>query len=65
MSRQLLEYLAGKISEQEQSITNDMVLGRCKEFSDYKYSAGILRGCHLIKGLMLETLEKMEREDDQ
>jgi hypothetical protein len=64
VSRELLEYIARKITEQEDSIVNDLQLGRCKDFSDYKYSAGILRGCHLVKGILLEVREKMEKDEE-
>jgi len=64
MSKDLLKYLSDKLEEQRQVHVMDVALGKAKEFSDYKFSCGVIRGLLVAKNIIIETAEKMEAQDD-
>ena len=64
MSNDLLKYLSDKIREEMKVVEQDMVRGTAKDFSEYRHSAGVHRGLFIANNLIIETAERMEKNDD-
>ena len=64
MSNDLLKYLSEKVREEMKVIENDTVLGNAKDFGDYKYACGIYRGLLIANNVLIETAERMEKDDE-
>jgi hypothetical protein len=64
MSNDILKYLSDKIQEEMKVIEQDMVRGVAKDFSEYRNSAGVYRGLLIANNLIIETAERMEKDDD-
>jgi hypothetical protein len=64
MSNDILKYLSDKIQEEMKVIEQDMVRGAAKDFSEYRHSAGVHRGLFIANNLIIETAERMEKDDD-
>ena len=64
MSKDILEYLSKKIQEEMKVIEQDTVLGKAKDFGAYQYGCGIYRGLLLANNILIETSERMEKDDD-
>ncbi|CAB4190512.1 hypothetical protein UFOVP1288_69 [uncultured Caudovirales phage] len=64
MSNDLLKYLSDKIQEERGIITEDTALGKAKDFGDYKYACGIVRGLLIANNLIIETAQRMETDND-
>lgn len=64
MSKDLLEYLSKKIQEEMKVIEQDTVLGKAKDFGAYQYGCGIYRGLLIANNILIETSERMEKDDD-
>lgn len=60
MSSDILKYLSNKIQEEIKVITDDLALGKAKDFGDYKHSVGIIRGLMVANSLIAETAERYE-----
>jgi hypothetical protein len=45
-------------------IENDTVLGNAKDFGAYQYACGIYRGLLIANNILIETKERMEKDDD-
>jgi hypothetical protein len=64
MNSDLLKYLSSKIQEEMKVIETDTVLGQAKDFGDYKYACGIYRGLLIANNILIETSERMEKDDE-
>jgi hypothetical protein len=64
MSTDLLKYLSSKVQAELQIIEADLASGTAKDFGDYKYACGIIRGLRVANNLFIETAERMESADD-
>jgi hypothetical protein len=64
MSKDMLKYLADKISEEHSRMADDLALGKAKDFGDYKYACGIIRGLMMTTNIIMETAERMDNDDD-
>jgi len=64
MSNDLLKYLSDKIQEERGIIAEDTALGKAKDFGDYKYACGIVRGLLIANNLIIETAQRMETDND-
>lgn len=64
MSEDLLKYLSGKLQEEMKVIEGDTVLGKAKDFGDYKYGCGIYRGLLIANNILIETAERMRKDDE-
>jgi len=60
MSIDLLKHLSGKLQEEIRVITDDMALGKAKDFGDYKHAVGMLRGLMIANSVIAETAERYE-----
>jgi hypothetical protein len=63
MSNDVLKYLSDKIREERTHLAEDMSLGKAKDFGDYKYACGIIRGLLLANNMVIETAERLENSD--
>ena len=43
---------------------DDISLGKAKEFGDYKFACGIIRGLLIANNHIIETAERLDRADD-
>lgn len=59
---ELLKYLSSKIHEEIAVLKDDMALGKAKDFGDYKYAAGIVRGLVLANTILADLAERMKDE---
>lgn len=64
MSADLLKYLSSKVQEEITVISDDLARGTAKDFGEYKFAAGIIRGLMITNTLFAETAERMEVDDD-
>lgn len=64
MNTDLLKYLSDKIREEMRIIEQDMALGNAKDFAAYQYACGIYRGLLVANNILIETAERMEKDDD-
>jgi len=64
MSNDILKYISDKLEERRLIQVDDVSLGKAKEFGDYKFSCGIIRGLLIAKNIIIETAVKLERDDD-
>jgi hypothetical protein len=64
MSSDLLKYLSSKIQEEMKVIEQDTVLGKAKDFGSYQYGCGIYRGLLVANNILMETAERMEKDDE-
>jgi hypothetical protein len=64
MSNDVLKYLSDKIKEERLLLAEDMSMGKAKDFGDYKYACGIIRGLLLANNMIIETSERLENSDD-
>lgn len=59
---ELLKYLSSKIQEEIAVMKDDMAMGKAKDFGDYKYAAGIVRGLVMANTIIADTAERMKDE---
>jgi hypothetical protein len=64
MSNDVLKHLSDKIQEERLHMAEDMSMGKAKDFGDYKYACGIIRGLLLANNMIIETSERLENSDD-
>lgn len=60
MSIDLLKHLSGRLQEEIRVITDDVALGKAKDFGDYKHAVGMLRGLMIANSVIAETAERYE-----
>ena len=60
MSIDLLKHLSNKMQEEIKVITDDLALGKAKDFGDYKHAVGMLRGLMVANSIIAETAERYE-----
>lgn len=60
MSIDLLKHLSNKVQEEIKIITDDLALGKAKDFGDYKHAVGMLRGLMVANSIIAETAERYE-----
>jgi len=65
MSTDMLRHIAGKLQEDIRHMSDDMARGTAKDFGDYKYACGIVRGLMLAVNHMAEAADRMEGGDDE
>ena len=64
MSNELLKYLADKVNAEVAVMSNDLARGGAKDYGEYKYACGIIRGLMMVNSILEETSRKMEEEYD-
>lgn len=64
MSAELLRYLTIKLKEEQEILSTDLGLGRAKDYGEYKYTCGVIRGLMIANNLIIETSDRMEELDE-
>lgn len=64
MRDELLKYLSDKLNEEKAVLMDDIALGKAKEFGDYKFACGVIRGLLIANNHIIETAERLDRADD-
>lgn len=59
-----LELLMGQIDEERKRIIEDLGEGKAKDFAQYQFSAGIVRGLLLAQRLTIDLRNRMEEHDE-
>lgn len=62
--KEILKYLSERFQEEITTMADDLSLGKAKDFGDYKYSCGIVRGLLIANNYLIETAERLENDDD-
>ncbi len=60
MSIDLLKHLSNKVQEEIKVITDDLALGKAKDYGDYKHAVGVIRGLMVANSIIAETAERYE-----
>lgn len=60
MSLDLLKHLSNKINDEMKVISDDISMGKAKDFGEYKHAVGILRGLMIANSILAATAEKYE-----
>lgn len=60
----LLRHLSKKVQDELRIIEADMAMGNAVDFGAYKYACGIYRGLLVANNIIIETAEKMEKDDE-
>jgi len=58
-----LDVIISKLNEQKNRMVNDLVTGN-KDFDEYKFSCGVVRGLLIALGNAEDLREQMEGNDD-
>jgi hypothetical protein len=64
MNNDLLKYLSDQIQAKKDYQAESLSLGGAKDFGDYKYSCGIIRGLLLANDFIIEAAKKIEQNDE-
>ena len=64
MRDDILKYLSDKLRDERLVLSEDMSMGKAKDFGDYKYACGIIRGLLLANNMLIETAERLNKADD-
>jgi tRNA isopentenyl-2-thiomethyl-A-37 hydroxylase MiaE len=62
-SNEIFAYLARKIDEELGAFTRDLARGAAKDYGEYRYITGTIRGMLAAKEVIIETAERMEAGD--
>lgn len=60
MSTDLLKHLSNKMQEEIKVMTDDLALGKARDYGDYKHAVGMIRGLMLANSIIAETAERYE-----
>ena len=60
----LLKYLSDKIDDDLKVIEADLALGKAADHGEYKFACGRYRGLLMAKNHIIETAQRMDRDDD-
>jgi len=64
MNNDVLKYIADKIQEEVKVMSDDLARGTAKDHGDYKYACGIIRGLMMSTGILADTAQRLEQDDD-
>ena len=65
MSDDILKYLSDKLREEQRIMSEDMAMGKAKDFGDYKYACGIIRGLSHAESILNDLVQRMEKSEDE
>lgn len=60
----MLRALSEAFNEEIRKLGEDMARGTAKDYGEYKFACGIVRGLMTANSLLRETADKMERDED-
>jgi hypothetical protein len=64
MSNDLLKYISDRLQTEIKVMSDDTAAGKAKDFGEYKYACGIIRGLMMANNILIETAERLENSDD-
>jgi hypothetical protein len=64
VNNDLCKYLLDELYKTGESIQIEVVMGKAKDYSEYRYSCGVYRGLLTACNLIKETAERMEQSDE-
>jgi hypothetical protein len=64
MSSDLIQYLSKKVNDEIDVLSRDLARGTAKDHGEYKYACGIIRGLMTVNGILQETAQRLENDDD-
>lgn len=64
MSNDVLKYIADKIQDEITVLSDDLARGTAKDHGEYKYACGIIRGLMVATGIIADTAQRLENDDD-
>jgi len=64
MNNDLLKYLSSKIQEEQEVHFNELGLGTAKDYGDYRYVCGIIRGLIVANNILIETSERITSDEE-
>jgi hypothetical protein len=60
MNVDIFKHLSAKMQEEMRVITDDLALGKAKDFGDYKHAVGMLRGLMIANSIIADMAERYE-----
>lgn len=60
MSADLLKHLSKRVQDEIKVMTDDLALGKAKDYGDYKHAVGVIRGLMVANSIIAETAERYE-----
>lgn len=60
MSIDVLKHLSNRVQEEIKVISEDLSLGKAKDYGDYKHACGMIRGLMIANSVIAETAERYE-----
>lgn len=60
MSSNMLEHISNLFKEEIKSRTEDLANGSAKDFNEYRYTIGMLRGLWLANSIVAQVAERYE-----
>ena len=60
MSVDVLKHLSNRVQEEIKVISEDLSLGKAKDYGDYKHACGMIRGLMIANSVIAETAERYE-----
>ena len=64
MSAQLIKIIEERNTVEVKTLTDDLVMGKAKDYAEYKYYCGIIRGLTKANSLTQELAQQMRQDDD-
>jgi len=64
MEEGMLAHLARRIDEDIESTTEGLASGAAKDYAEYKYACGTVRGMLMSKNHIIELAQRLEHDDD-
>ena len=59
-----LEFMSQKLRDEQQRIMEDLAAGKAKDHGDYKHACGMVRGLLIANNILMETSERMRKDDE-
>lgn len=64
MDNELLQYVANKINAEIELIRDETAQGKAKDYGDYKWVCGIVRGLMMANSILADTVQQLEEDDE-
>ncbi len=64
MNNEVLRYISSKVQEEISALSDDLARGTAKDHGEYKYACGIIRGLMMTTGILADTAQRLENDDD-
>jgi hypothetical protein len=59
-----LQAVSRALNDEMERLSTDMARGTAKDHGEYKYACGIVRGLMIANGMLKDTADKMENDED-